>query len=156
MVIGSAHSYSWQYSIQNQMLEPADEVKDLGILIDSSLKFNSHIDSIVAKAHLRASLIHKCFVSKHHHHHQSLCSFSLITDWLHSQLTPALLTRAFKVYVRPIVEYASCVWSPHYGYAIDKVESVQRRFEVQRGLDSNASFQAQNSPFPQIFSTIVC
>jgi len=87
-VIGSVHSYSWQYSIDNQMLEPADEVKDLGILIDSSLKFNSHIDSIVAKAHLRAGLIHnKCFVSKH----------------------PALLTRAFKVYVRPIVEYASCV-----------------------------------------------
>jgi len=82
------------------------EVKYLGILIDSSLKFNSHIDSIVAKAHLRASLKHKCFVSKH----------------------PALLTGAFKVYVRPIVEYASCVWSPHYGYAIDKVELVQRRF----------------------------
>jgi len=80
-VIGSVHSYSWQYSIDNQMLEPADDVKDLGIglLIDSSFKFNSHTDSIVAKAYLRASLIHKCFVSKH----------------------PALLTRAFKVYVRP-------------------------------------------------------
>ena len=74
IVIGSAHSYSWQYSIDNHMLEPAGEVKDLGIFIDSSLKFNSHIDSIVAKAHLRASLIHKCFVSKHR----------------------ALLTRAFK------------------------------------------------------------
>ena len=82
------------------MLEPSDEAKDLGILIDSSLKFNSHIDSIVAKAHLRASLIHNFFVSKH----------------------PALLTRAFEVYVRPILEYASCVWSPQYGYAIDKVE----------------------------------
>jgi len=76
-------------------------------LFESSLKFNSHFDNIVAKAHLRASLIYKCFVSKH----------------------SALLTRAFKVYVRPIVEYASCVWSPHYGYAIDKVESVQRRFK---------------------------
>jgi len=87
---------------------PLTRSKTFGILIDSSLKFNSHIDSIVAKAHLRAilySLIHKCFVSKH----------------------PALLTRAFKVYVRPIVEYVSCVWSPHYGYAIDKVESVQKR-----------------------------
>jgi len=62
-------------TIDDQMLESTDEVKDLGILIDSSLKFNSHIDSIVAKAHLLASLIHKCFVSKH----------------------PALLTRAFKV-----------------------------------------------------------
>ena len=86
-------------------MQSPGNVTDLSIITDSSLKFNSHIDSIVAKTHLRASLIHR-LVSKH----------------------PALLTRAFKVYVRPLVEYASCVWSPYYGYAIDKFESVQRRF----------------------------
>jgi len=39
-------------------------VKDLGIHIDNSLKFSSHINHIVAKAHARASLIHKCFYEK--------------------------------------------------------------------------------------------
>jgi len=33
--------------------------------------------------------------------------------------------RAFKVYVRPLLEYATCVWSPYYNYAIDKTDAVQ-------------------------------
>ena len=35
---------------------------------------------------------------------------------------------AFATYVRPILEYASCVWSPCSLTYIKKVESVQRRF----------------------------
>jgi len=38
------------------------------------------------------------------------------------------LTLAFKTYVRPILEYASCVWSPTYTAAIQLIESVQRKF----------------------------
>src|SRR5664279_3496513 len=34
----------------------------------------------------------------------------------------------FVVYVRPILEYASCVWSPHHVGRIKQIESVQRRF----------------------------
>ena len=30
--------------------------------------------------------------------------------------------------VRPLIEYASCVWSPHSVSQIKKIESVQRRF----------------------------
>ena len=36
--------------------------------------------------------------------------------------------RAFNTYVRPLLEYASPVWSPQYNYMLDKTESVQRRF----------------------------
>jgi hypothetical protein len=31
-------------------------------------------------------------------------------------------------YVRPILEYCSTVWSPHYKYLCNKIESVQRYF----------------------------
>jgi len=82
------------------------EVRDLGVIVDSSLKFNSHISYVVAKANSRASLIHKCFVSRY----------------------PEILLRAFKVYLRPLLEYATCVWSPHCNYAIDNIEAVQRKF----------------------------
>ena len=34
--------------------------KDVGVSIDSDLKFSSHIDVIVTKAHQRASLILHC------------------------------------------------------------------------------------------------
>ena len=40
----------------------------------------------------------------------------------------ATLVRAFKVYVRPIVEYCSVVWSPHLIKDIAMLESVQRKF----------------------------
>jgi len=38
------------------------------------------------------------------------------------------LTRAFIVYVRPLLEYGSPVWSPHHSGKIIQIESVQRRF----------------------------
>jgi len=38
------------------------------------------------------------------------------------------MLRAFKVYVRPLLEYATSVWSLYFNYAIDKIESVQRKF----------------------------
>ena len=40
-------------------------MKDLGVVMDSALKLNAHIDGIiVAKANSRAYLIRKCFVSR--------------------------------------------------------------------------------------------
>jgi len=55
---------------------------------------------------VRANLIHKCFISRD--------VFTLI--------------RAFKVYVMPILEYASCTWSRHHILKIQQIEIVQRKF----------------------------
>ena len=87
------------------------EVRDLGIVVDSPLKCTSHINNIVAKDDGRAAFIRKCFVSHN----------------------PDVMVRAFKVYVRPQLEYAVSVWSPCYNYAIDKVESVQRNLPKASG-----------------------
>ena len=81
-------------------------LKDLGTLTDSQLKLDLHINSMVAKAHARACLIFRCFVSKDRD--------SLI--------------KAFITYVRPLVEYVSCVWSPRSVGIIRKIEEVQKRF----------------------------
>jgi len=75
---------------------------------------NLYLNNIaITKAHefkdlasVRACLIRKCFVSK----------------------DVATLMRAFKTYVRPILKYASCVWSPTYTVAIKLIELVQRKF----------------------------
>ena len=61
---------------------------------------------MVVKAHQRANIIIRSFTS----HNISL------------------LLRAYIVYVRPLVEYNSVVWSPRFKYDIETVERVQRRF----------------------------
>ena len=83
-----------------------DCVKDLGVLTDQHLKFEEHINHTVTRANRVANLIHKCFISK--------------------DLTT--LMKAYTTYVRPIMEYASCIWSPHTVGLTKKIESVQRRF----------------------------
>ena len=73
---------------------------------------------MVAKAHLRASQILRCFLSR----------------------DPLILIRAFNVYVRPIVEYCSPVWSPTAVGQINKIESVQRWFTKRIKSLSNFTY----------------
>jgi len=65
------------------MIPTHDAVKDLGITVDTDVTL--HINNIAAKAHSRANLIHKCFVSKDRDS----------------------LLRAYITNVRPLLEYAS-------------------------------------------------
>jgi hypothetical protein len=76
------------------------------VIIDHRLSFTQHVNVIVSRAHARASLIHKYFLSRDR----------------------ATLVRAFIIYVRPILEYASSVWSPFHVADVRKIEAVQRRF----------------------------
>ena len=48
----------------NESTPFVNEFKDLGVVINSNVKFNAHINTIVARASSRANLIHKCFISK--------------------------------------------------------------------------------------------
>jgi len=87
----------------------------LCVTTEDNLEFSSHINNIITRASVRASVIglQKCFVSKE----------------------VFLLCRAFTVYVCPLLEYASCVWFPHLIKDIERLERVQRRFTKRlRGL----------------------
>ena len=103
--IGSTNK-SYAYSIGSKSLPDVITVRDLGVTIDSQLKFDVHINNIVTKANQRSSLILRCFRSR----------------------DPVLLFRAFITYVRPLLEYCCQVWSPSYRTLVWKIESVQRRF----------------------------
>ena len=92
--------------IGHHALTSLNQVSDLGVIFDANLTFSSHINHIASKGHSRANLILRSFVSK-----------DAIT-----------LTRAFIVYVRPLLEYCTVVWSPSLVRDIDILEKVQRRF----------------------------
>ena len=94
------------YQLNNVPLPWGNDCRDLGVLIDGRLNFNSHISLIVHNAHVRAQLILRSFRSRNRE----------------------LLTRAFTTYVRPLLEYCSSVWNPHTLCNITKIESVQRAF----------------------------
>ena len=77
--------------IGNHVMQCVDTVKYLGVHVYDNLKLIMHINKTVAKAQSRDNLIHKCFISK----------------------DPSTLKRALTTYFRPILEYASSVWSPY-------------------------------------------
>ena len=82
------------------------------VLTDSDLKFSSHIDIIVTKAHQRASLILRCFNVG-----TLICYFR------------------FLLLNRPLLEFNCQVWSPSYSMLVNKIERVQRKFTKRlRGL----------------------
>ena len=93
------------FSLGGVNLSGVSSCRNLGITITSDLSPSVHIHDIVVKAHQRSNAIHRCFLS-----HVSV------------------LTRAFIVYVRPLVEFNSVVWLPYLKLDINSFESVQRRF----------------------------
>jgi hypothetical protein len=95
-----------QYLINNNPISNTESTKDLGVTVDLNLNFHAHINNIVQQARQRSAQIFRCFLSRN----------------------PTILIRAYKTYVRPILEYASTTWSPSSIHFINLLESVQRSF----------------------------
>jgi len=107
-----------KFSLNDNILSSYSSCRDLGIIIDYRLSFIEHINSMAAKAHMSASQILRCFLSR----------------------DPLILIRAFNIFVRPIVEYCSPVWSPTAAGQINKIESVQRWFTKRIKSLSNLAY----------------
>ena len=114
--LGSSPANS--YTISNHYLCNVSPVKDFGILVDSGLKFVDHIQDIVSRASKRANLVFRCFLSRN----------------------TTNLSKAFVTYVRPLLEYASPVWSPSYLYLINHIESVQKSFTKRLSFRESLSY----------------
>ena len=80
--------------------------RDLGVLIDSSLRFHPHVASIVQKA---SSLINQILRS-------TVCRSS------------DFMVTLFVSHIRPLIDYSSTVWNMGYLMDIRRLESLQRRW----------------------------
>ena len=95
------------YSVnENVKIPAAENVKDLGITISSSLNFSEHIEKITAKARRMVGLIFRTFSCR----------------------DAEFLTQMFCTFARPILEYNTTIWSPSGLENIKKIERVQRAF----------------------------
>jgi ribonucleases P/MRP protein subunit RPP40 len=94
------------YTLNNTPLDTVQTQRDLGITVASSNKSSAHCRAIANKALSALQIITRCF------HNRSL-SFQI---------------QLYKIYVRPIIEFASPTWSPHLQSDIRTIEKVQRIF----------------------------
>ena len=99
-------SLNVNYSLNNEVVQSVDEVKDLGFTMSSNYSVGKYISKISANALYKTKLMSLAFSCKD-------TDFKLFL---------------FTTYIRPIVEYITPVWNPHLVCDIDAVERVQRRF----------------------------
>ena len=97
--------YLHQYTMNGQELESVKSHPYLGVELTQSLNWNNHINNITTKANRSLGFIKRNL----------------------KRCPEQIKDQAYKSLVRPHVEYASSVWSPHQKYQVDKLEKVQRK-----------------------------
>jgi ribonucleases P/MRP protein subunit RPP40 len=84
----------------NVSISPEHCVKDLGVTIADTLEPAIHIAEIARKAQRKCNLIMRTLRIR----------------------KPEIFSRSFRTMIRPTLEYASTVWSPHYQKDIDLIK----------------------------------
>lgn len=97
---------SLRYTINGYPLPASDCIRDLGVQIDCKLSFSQHVSQVIRTAYFKAYQI------------------------LHILKTRSLTTLilAYKIYVRPHLEYAVESWNPKSAKDIVRLERVQKFF----------------------------
>ena len=93
------------YYIQGQEIKHSTSAQYLGIKIEEHLTWNDHVKTVTIKANKVKGFLQRKL--KH-------CPTSI-------------KARFYSSMIRPILEYASAIWSPHTQRNVDLVEAVQRR-----------------------------
>lgn len=96
---------AFDYSLDKNPVTRTNSYKYLGILLTPNLSWSAHIEKVTAKA-------------------------SRTLGYLKRNLRDApAITRqiAYQTFVRPQLEFAAPIWSPHQAYLIATLESVQNR-----------------------------
>ena len=97
--------FTYKLKDSDKGMEFTKSEKDIGVVIDSKLSFENHINEKVNKANSIMGVIRRTF------------------EFLDIKTFKILYTAL----VRPHVEYANQVWNPHLKKHIDLLENVQRR-----------------------------
>lgn len=117
--------YVSEYGIGDVQLERVEECRDLGITMDRTLSFNSHVDTITAKAYASLGFLKRMCSNMH---------------------DPYTLKSLYCAHVRSVLEYACVIWHPQYQTQIDRIESIQRKFT--RFALRYLNWNIDNNPWP--------
>lgn len=98
---------TFNYQINNVELENVNFKKDLGVILDPQLTFNSHVDYIVSNAFRMLGFIRR-----------NTKEFS----------DPYALKALYFAFVRSVLDYCSTIWNPYYHNHSLRIERVQKCF----------------------------
>ena len=101
--LGPDHPFG-NYYLDGIQVSPTNIVKDMGVTIDSLLKFHEHTNLNISKANRVLRLIRKTFQCREQD----------------------MVTRLLKSLIRPILEYGNLLWGPFYSTDQQAIEGVQR------------------------------
>lgn len=104
------------YNLNETPLKEVSNIKDLGVTVDSSFNFRSHIDNVVKKASQLSG-----FISR---------QIKIFKD-------PKVIIPLYNSLVRSTLEYNSSVWSPGYAVHSNRLERIQKRFLYQLTYANN-------------------
>ena len=114
LIISIAKTYSmhigyknpnFKYFFNGVEIQCKEVANDLGILIRNDLSFDEHMNTMCTKAYKAINSIFRCFCKK--------------ID---------VYVKAYLAYVRSILEYSTCIWSPYKVGLINMIEKVQKYF----------------------------
>ena len=97
--------YTMRLDNDLKKIDSCIEEKDLGVTFDEKLSFDPHIHRVVKKANQMLGLIKRSFLF----------------------MNKDIFLKLFKSFVRPHIEYANVIWSPHLKRQSIYIENVQRR-----------------------------
>ena len=95
-----------KYSIDGHAIDWAQSHRDLGVIVDCSLRFHSHVNMVAGKSSALSNQLLRSTVCRDR-------------DFMVS---------VFVAHIRPIIDYASTVWNVGYMGDVRKLERVQRRW----------------------------
>lgn len=101
------HKHLHNYSINGQILDRKNVVRDLGVLFDEKLTFRAHYDHIINKCNK---------------------TLGFILRRSRDFKDPKSVIYLYKTLVRSVLEFNTIIWSPYYRVHIERLEGVQRRF----------------------------
>jgi hypothetical protein len=96
-------SIEFVYSINGSALERVDKINDLGLIMDGTMSFLPHIEAIISKSSRMLGFIKR------------------ISRAFRDSYT---LKTLYTLLVRPNLEHAACVWSPHQSVHSERLERV--------------------------------
>ena len=94
-----------KYIMGGTCLKSSNCEKDMGVYIDNKITYDTHINNMVFKANRVLAVVRNTF------------------DYMDEDIFRLI----FKGLIRPLLEYAWPIWSPHTVYQKEMIENVQRR-----------------------------